>query len=98
MAQGPTAISLATPDTIRLLPLPVVVRLALGAAKPLREVITMSPLELEPEIDIIPGWDWLCNPDLRFLYPQGVVVGGGTQGPISAPLQVPAAPADFHEH
>ena len=70
----------------------MVVHLALGAAEPLREVITMSPLDLGPELDIILGWDWISSHDLRFLYPQGGVVGGGPQGPISAPLRPSSGP------
>ena len=79
------AVSLATADTTRLLPPPVVVHLALGTAEPLREVITMSPLDLGPELDIILGWDWISSHDLRFLYPQGGVVGEGPHGSVSAP-------------
>ena len=70
-----------------LLSLLVVVHLALGEAEPLREVITMSPLDLGPELDIILGWDWISSHDLRFLYPQGGVGGGGRHGSISAPLR-----------
>ena len=51
----------------------------------------MSPLDLGPELDIILGWDWISSHDLRFLYPQGRVSGGGLQGYYSAPLR-PAAP------
>ena len=86
-APGPMAVSLATADTTRLLPSPVVVHLALGTAEPLREVITMSPLDLGPELDIILGWDWISSHDLRFLYPQGGVVGEGPHGSVSAPLR-----------
>ena len=81
------AVSLATADTTRLLPPPVVVHLALGTAEPLREVITMSPLDLGPELDIILGWDWISSHDLRFLCPQGGVVGEGPHGSVSAPLR-----------
>ena len=90
---GPTAVTLATPDATRSVSPPVVVHLSLGDAEPLREVIAMSPLDLGPELDIILGWDWLSSHDLRFLYPQGCVSGGGPQGPLSVPLRptVPAA-------
>ena len=76
----------------RLLPPPVVVHLALGAAEPLREVITMSPLDLGPELNIILGWDWISSHDLRFLYPQGGVVGGGPHDLVSAPLRPSSGP------
>jgi hypothetical protein len=84
---GPTAVTLATPDATRSVAPPVVVHLALGDGEPLREVIAMSPLDLGPELDIILGWDWLSSHDLRFLYPQGCVSGGGPQGALSAPLR-----------
>ena len=84
---GPTAVTLATPDATRSVSPPVVVHLSLGDAEPLREVIAMSPLDLGPELDIILGWDWLSSHDLRFLYPQGCVSGGGPQGPLSVPLR-----------
>ena len=86
-APGPMAVSLATADTTRLLPPPVVVHLTFGAAEPLREVIPMSPLDLGAELDIILGWDWISSHDLRFLYPQGGVVGGGPHSSVSAPLR-----------
>jgi transposase InsO family protein len=89
---GPTAVTLATPDATRSVSPPVVVHLSLGEGEPLREVLAMSPLDLGPELDIILGWDWLSSHDLRFLYPQGCVVGGGAQGSLSVPLR-PAAPA-----
>ena len=91
-AHGPIAVILATADTTRLLLPPVVVHLALGAAEPLREVITMSPLDLGPELDIILAWDWIFSDELRFLYPQGGVVGGGPLCPIWAPLRPSSGP------
>ena len=84
---GPTAVSLASPDTTRQLQPPVLVHLTLGGDTPLREVIDMSPLDLGPGIDIILGWDWISSHDLQFLYPTGAIAGGGPQGPVSATLQ-----------
>ena len=84
---GPTAVSLASPDTTRQLQPPVLVHLTLGGDTPLREVIDMSPLDLGPGIDIILGWDWISSHDLQFLYPTGAIAGGGPQGPVSTTLQ-----------
>ena len=86
-APGPSAVSMASPGTQLPLPPPVSVHLVLGDGEPLREVIDMSPLDLGPGLDIILGWDWISSHDLRFLYPQGDIVGSGLHGSLSAPLQ-----------
>ncbi len=67
----PTVVTLATPDAMRSVSPPVVVHLSLSDVEPLREVLSMSPLDLGPELDIILGWDWLSSHNLCFLYPQG---------------------------
>ena len=92
---GPTAVSLASPDTTRPLLPPVQVHLALGATAHLREAIDMSPLDLSPGLDIILGWDWISSHDLQFLYPQGTVSGTGFSGPLSLPLRcrAPSTPS-----
>ena len=87
-AQGPMAVSLATAGPACC----CLAGLVLGAAEPLREVITISPLDLGPELYIILGWDSISCHDLRFLYPPGGEAGGGSHGPISAPLRPSAGP------
>ena len=91
-APGPSAVSMASPDTRRPLSPPVSVRLALCSTQPLREVIDMSPLELDTTLDIILGWDWISSHDLQFLYPEGTVTGSGATGTLAAPLLNVASP------
>ena len=55
----------------------------MGADGHLRESIDMSPLDLDPGLDVILGWDWISGHDLRFLYPSGSVAGVGQAGDLS---------------
>ena len=68
---GPTSVQTANPGGAQGLAEPVLIHLALGDA--FREVMSVSPMDMDVGDDLILGWDWISSHDLRHLYVDGRV-------------------------
>ena len=68
---GPTSVTTAATGGTLGLAAPVLVHLGLGDA--FREVLSVSPMDMDVGDDLILGWDWISSHDLRHLYVDGRV-------------------------
>ena len=68
---GPTSVTTAAPGGTQDLPAPVMAHLGLGDT--FREALSVSPMDMDVDDDLILGWDWISSHDLRLLYVDGRV-------------------------
>ena len=68
---GPTSVATATAGSTLGLDAPVLIYLGLGDM--FREVMSVSPMDMDVGDDLILGWDWISSHDLRHLYTPGRV-------------------------
>ena len=66
---GPTSVSTAAAGGTQGLDAPVLIYLELGDV--LREVMSVSPMDMDVGDDLILGWDWISSHDLHHLYAPG---------------------------
>ena len=68
---GPVSVLTAAPGGGQALAAPVLVHLCLGDT--FREVLSVSPMDMDVGDDLILGWDWISSHDLRNFYVAGHV-------------------------
>ena len=68
---GPTSVSTAAAGGTQGLAAPVLIYLGLGDS--LREMMSVSPMDMDVGDDLILGWDWISSHDLHHLYTPGRV-------------------------
>ena len=66
---GPTSVSTAATGGTLGLAAPVLLHLVLGDT--FREVMSVSPMDMDVGDDLILGWDWISSHDLHHLYVDG---------------------------
>ena len=87
---GPMSVVKASKGEALGLAAPGPVLIYLGLGETFREVLSVSPMDMDVGDDLIFGWDWISSHDLRHLYVDGRV--SLLSGP--AMLQLALLPAD----
>jgi hypothetical protein len=49
------------------------VQIYLGLGDVFRESLSISPMDMDVDADLILGWDWISSHDLRHLFQEGSV-------------------------